>query len=123
MRTFIRMSVALIVACALPVAASAEQVAIEGNISKSQLKAACEAGGGDFTEGDVGGLNAFACNTDCQGTGNDNIDQDHCNVNCIENQTPGNCQGWNPEGPTRTKLPKSIQLKTFMAKTAVKKTN
>ena len=68
-------------------------------------------------------MNAFACNTDCQGTGNDNIDQDHCNVNCIENQTPGNCQGWNPEGPARTKLPKSIQLKTFMAKTAVKKTN
>jgi len=55
---------------------------------------------------------------DCQGTGNNNIDTDHCNVNCVENETPGNCQGWTPD---RIAPPKAADLKSFFKAASTKK--
>jgi len=104
----------------LPSAASAKKIAIAGNLSSAQVKAQCAEQGGVYTEGSVGGLNTFACNTDCQGTGNDNIDTDHCNVNCVENSTPGNCQGWTPD---RIVVPKAMDFNSFMKATTKKKVN
>jgi hypothetical protein len=119
MRKLLIIGAAALSLALLPSAASAKKIAIAGNLSSAQVKAACAESGGVYTEGSMGGLNTFACNTDCQGTGNDNIDTDHCNVNCVENSTPGNCQGWAPD---KVAVPSSLNLKSFL-KATTNKTN
>lgn len=81
--------------CAGP--ALAGRVSVTGNHSAAEVQAGCEAQGGVYAESDMGGgFSAYGCTTDCQNTGNNNIDTDHCTVSCTSS-VGDNRQGWVPE--------------------------
>src|SRR5262245_40745444 len=88
MRIFKTIGVAAAVLCLLAPAAVAERVTVPGTHSSDDIKTMCAASNGVYAE-DVTG---YGCTTDCQGTGNNNIDEDHCTVSCYE----GSCIGWTP---------------------------
>lgn len=88
MRIFKTMGIAVAVLGLLASAASAERKQLPGVHTSDDIKTMCAANNGVYAE-DVTG---YGCTTDCQGTGNNNIDEDHCTVSCYE----GNCVGWTP---------------------------
>jgi hypothetical protein len=82
------MGIAVAVFGLLASPAAAERKQLPGVHSSDEIKTMCAASNGVYAE-DVTG---YGCTTDCQGTGNNNIDEDHCTVSCYE----GNCIGWTP---------------------------
>jgi hypothetical protein len=87
--------------------ANARRADIEGNLSASQVKGWCTSNDGVYSEWNEGGVGSYSCTTDCRGTGNNNIDVDHCTVTCTTS-TGNNCYGWIPE-PASRMAPISLQ--------------
>jgi hypothetical protein len=97
MRNWIAFAAFIVVAAFAAGPAEAERVSIAGNHPASEVQAECEAGGGVYTFDDLGGgLTAYGCTRDCQKTGNNNIDADHCTISCTSS-VGDNCYGWIPE--------------------------
>ena len=117
MRASIIIGVAFLLAGMFPAASLAERITLQGNYSAAHVKAACDKVGGDYTED--AGTNSYGCTSDCQNTGNNNTDQDHCVVTCSNNSTPGNCDGYTPG---RLVNPSALDLKSFMSSATKKKT-
>lgn len=117
MRTTIMIGTAFLTIGLLGAEARAERVTLTGNYSASHVKAACEQAGGDYVED--ANTNSFGCTSDCQNTGNNNTDQDHCVVTCSNNSSAGNCDGWVPD---RVSGPRILDLKSLITATPKTKT-